>query len=171
MVSSIEDSSGRVRGVRIGDRRVAADVVVVAAGTWSSVVGGMAGLDLAIGLLFGGGDRISTPGFDDRVRPEDAPRIVKLLAHRLAAVRQTSVTGMWAGLREMTPDGLGLLGYVDGPSGLFVAAGFSGHGFMHAPAAGEIAAAMIDGDEPPFAVSTMSPGRFEAGVKPDPYAF
>ena len=208
-VSSIERSSGRVRGVRIGDRRVAADVVVLAAGAWSSVVGGMAGLDLPIeprhrqayragpspqlprrsphtvdlgtgvyfrvdddGLLFGGGDRTSSPpGFDYRVRPEDAPRIVELLAHRLAAVRQTPVTSMWAGLREMTPDGLGILGYVDGPSGLFVAAGFSGHGFKHAPAVGEIAAAMIDGDEPPFDVSAMSPGRFEAGVRPEPYAF
>jgi sarcosine oxidase subunit beta len=43
------------------------------------------------------------------------------------------VTTMWAGLREMTPDDVGVLGPVDDVAGLFCAAGFSGHGFMHAP--------------------------------------
>jgi sarcosine oxidase subunit beta len=111
------------------------------------------------GLVYGGGDHGGRAGFDDRVWPEEAPLIAALLAHRLPAMRGVTADEVWAGLREMTPDEVGLLGPA-GPPGLFVTAGFSGHGFMHAPAVGEIAAALITGGTPPFDVSAMSPSRF-----------
>ncbi|HXM58951.1 MAG TPA: FAD-binding oxidoreductase [Candidatus Dormibacteraeota bacterium] len=123
------------------------------------------------GLVFGGGDRESPPGFDDRVWPDGAPRVVELLTRRLPAVADAPLTGMWAGLREMTPDDVAVLGPIDEVPGLFAAAGFSGHGFMHAPAAGEIAAALIAGAAPPFDVSAMAPGRFAHGVAREGYAF
>jgi sarcosine oxidase subunit beta len=86
-------------------------------------------------------------------------------------MRDAPLTGSWAGLREMTPDDVAILGPIDEVSGLFAATGFSGHGFMHAPAAGEIAAALLTGAEPPFDAGPMSPGRFRAGVRSDGYAF
>jgi sarcosine oxidase subunit beta len=122
------------------------------------------------GLLFGGGDRETPAGFDDRVRAGDAPRIVDLVARRLPAMHGVRPAAMWAGLREMTPDDVPVLGPSEVP-GLFLAAGFSGHGFMHAPAAGEIAAALITGGQPPFDVSAMAPGRFAGGVRRETYAF
>jgi sarcosine oxidase subunit beta len=195
-------------GVRVAGERVAADLVVIAAGPWSAVVGRLAGVELPVeprhrqayragaspgiprpsplvvdiesgvyfhtagdGLVFGGGDRQSPPGFDERVRPSDAPHVVELLARRLPRMREAPLTGMWAGLREMSPDDVGILGPISGRPGLFVAAGFSGHGFMHAPAVGEIAAALITGSEPPFDVSAMSPDRFQRETRREAYAF
>jgi sarcosine oxidase subunit beta len=123
------------------------------------------------GVVFGGGDRDGVPGFDDRVRAADAPRAVELLTRRLPRLREAPLTAIRAGLREMTPDDLGVLGPFDEVPGLFAATGFSGHGFMHAPAAGEIAAALITGAEPPFDVSALSPARFRERVSVDDYAF
>ncbi len=207
-VAAIELAGGRVAGVVTRRARLAADLVVIAAGPWSAPVARLAGVELPVeprhrqayragaragirspspltvdlgsqvyfhadgdGLVFGGGDRDSPPGYDDRVWPEDAPRILELLTRRLPGMREAPLTSMWAGLREMTPDDVGVLGPVDEVPGLFCAAGFSGHGFMHAPAAGEIAAALITGAEPPFDVSALSPARFRGGVTGEGYAF
>lgn len=123
------------------------------------------------GLVFGGGDRDSPAGYDDRVRPEAAARVLELLARRLPAVRGAPVAEAWAGLREMSPDGLAILGPAPDVPGLFLATGFSGHGFMHAPAAGEIAASLLTGADPPFDVSAMSPARFAGELTPETYAF
>ena len=57
-----------------------------------------------------------------------------------ATVRQT-----WAGMMDVTPDSLPAIGPVNGLSGLTIAAGFSGHGFGTAPAAGQLAAEMATG--------------------------
>ena len=51
----------------------------------------------------------------------------------------------WAGLEAFTPDELPLLGPVSGIDGLFVAAGFSGHGFALAPAVGDVLARLALG--------------------------
>jgi sarcosine oxidase subunit beta len=49
---------------------------------------------------------------------------------------------------DVTPDHQPILGAVDGLEGLWLAAGFSGHGFMMAPAIGRRLAAAITGEEP-----------------------
>ena len=49
----------------------------------------------------------------------------------------------WAGLYEMTPDQTGIVSAVPGAAGLYVIAGFSGHGFMHGPIAGQLMAEMF----------------------------
>lgn len=75
----------------------------------------------------------------------------------------------------MTPDvavvGGGIVGPVAGAPGLFACAGFSGHGFMHAPAIGEVAAALITGEAPPHDVPALSPDRFREEVRRESYAF
>ena len=50
---------------------------------------------------------------------------------------------VWAGLYEMTPDQTGILSAVPGVDGLHVIAGFSGHGFMHGPIAGQLMAELV----------------------------
>jgi len=49
----------------------------------------------------------------------------------------------WAGLYEMTPDQMGIISQVPEVAGLHVLAGFSGHGFMHGPIAGQLMAELI----------------------------
>ncbi|HZU16795.1 MAG TPA: FAD-binding oxidoreductase [Candidatus Dormibacteraeota bacterium] len=123
------------------------------------------------GLIFGGGDRVGEPGWDDRFRPEEAPRIVELLTRRLPAMADAELAGGWAGLREMTPDDLAAVGPLPGLDRVHVAAGFSGHGFMHAPAVGEIVAAGLCREAPPVDVSALDPARFQRQLQAEAYVF
>jgi sarcosine oxidase subunit beta len=54
----------------------------------------------------------------------------------------------WAGLEAFTPDDLPVLGPVPGVEGLFVAAGFSGHGFALSPLVGDMLARLALGLDP-----------------------
>jgi sarcosine oxidase subunit beta len=123
------------------------------------------------GLVFGGGDRHGTPGLDESFRPEEAPRIIELLARRLPAVLETRLTGGWAGIRDMTPDDHGIVGRLPETEGALVAVGFSGHGFMHAPAIGEEIARMIVGEPAVVDVSSLSPNRFGSRLHHESYVF
>jgi sarcosine oxidase, subunit beta len=67
------------------------------------------------------------------------------------------------GLYDVTPDHQPALGAVPGREGLYVAAGFSGHGFMLAPEVGRLVAAVVAGDEPDELLAPLAPGRFEEG--------
>jgi sarcosine oxidase subunit beta len=70
----------------------------------------------------------------------------------LATAREVypSVAGVafargWAGLEAFTPDEVPVLGPVPGIDGLFVAAGFSGHGFALSPMVGDVLARLALG--------------------------
>ena len=64
----------------------------------------------------------------------------------------------WAGLYEMTPDRDALIGTAS--PGFFYATGFSGHGFLQAPAVGEVVRDLYLGVEPMCDVSAFSAARF-----------
>ncbi len=84
------------------------------------------------------------------------------LARRFPAGAGAPVRRSWAGLYDMTPDAHPIIGPAG--EGLYVAAGFSGHGFMQAPAVGDAVAAELLGDEPPLDLSPYRLERFEAGA-------
>jgi sarcosine oxidase subunit beta len=67
------------------------------------------------------------------------------------------------GVYDVTPDRQAIVGEVTGHDGLYVAAGFSGHGFMMAPEVGRGLAAMVVGEGPGEAFAQLRPGRFEQG--------
>jgi sarcosine oxidase, subunit beta len=71
------------------------------------------------------------------------------------------------GIYDVTPDHQAILGRVR--DRVWVAAGFSGHGFMLAPAVGRIIAeSVIDGREDPV-LGVLDPGRFAEGrLVPEP---
>jgi sarcosine oxidase subunit beta len=56
------------------------------------------------------------------------------LAHRYPPAAGVGVARAWAGLYDMTPDAHPIIGWVG--DGVYAACGFSGHGFMQAPAVG-----------------------------------
>jgi sarcosine oxidase subunit beta len=60
------------------------------------------------------------------------------LAHRYPSARGAPVVRTWAGLYDMTPDAHPIVGPVG--DGVYVACGFSGHGFMQSPAVGRAVA-------------------------------
>jgi glycine/D-amino acid oxidase-like deaminating enzyme len=76
------------------------------------------------------------------------------------------VTG---GYYEVTPDDKAILAEDPRLRGLFHATGFSGHGIMHAPAAGRAVADLATGSAPPFPLEGFALGPLlENRPRPDP---
>jgi sarcosine oxidase subunit beta len=84
------------------------------------------------------------------------------LAHRVPGAAGAPVRRAWAGFYDMTPDAHPVIGPV--AEGVYAACGFSGHGFMQAPAVGAAVAAELLGESPPFDLSHYRPDRFAAGA-------
>jgi len=112
------------------------------------------------GLLFGMGDPDERPGFDITVRWDFLPKVIEVAMQRLPALADAAVSHAWAGLYEMTPDHNPIIGPSSDVDGFYTIAGFSGHGFQHAPAAGRILADLITGRDPNFDVSPFGLERF-----------
>ena len=62
----------------------------------------------------------------------------------------------------MTPDALPILDCVPSIDGLYIAAGFSGHGFGVAPAIGEVMASKILGKKTAISLDAFSFDRFNS---------
>ncbi len=70
----------------------------------------------------------------------------------------------WAGLYEVTPDEQAILGKLPGLEGVIIAAGFSGHGFMHGPIVGRLMAEeILDGRAHTVNIDDLRYGRFALG--------
>ena len=73
-----------------------------------------------------------------------------------------------SGACDRTPDRQPILGHLPGHDGLHVAAGFSGHRFMIAPAVGRIVAGEIDGERDTV-LDVLDSRRFQEGrTVPEP---
>lgn len=68
------------------------------------------------------------------------------------------------GVYDVTPDHQAIVGVVSGHERLFVAAGFSGHGFMMAPEVGRGVAALVLEEDPATEIVPLRPDRFERGT-------
>jgi sarcosine oxidase, subunit beta len=116
------------------------------------------------GVLMGMGGR-DEPTFsttvDDRfVAEELLPKAIEVFP----PLAEAAIRSSWAGLYEMTPDRHSVVGPTP-VAGLFVAAGFSGHGFQHGPIVGKLLAEMIvDGSAQTLDVSALSLERFARGA-------
>jgi sarcosine oxidase, subunit beta len=98
---------------------------------------------------------------DDRfVAEELLPRAIALLP----AVADAGLATSWAGLYEMSPDRDAILGPVAGLDGLLLAAGFSGHGFQHAPIVGKVLAELATGARPTVDIEPLRLERFAEGT-------
>jgi sarcosine oxidase, subunit beta len=102
-----------------------------------------------------------TPSIDDLTFTERALEAGATLLPLLADVPVRRVLG---GLYDYTPDRRPLLGPVPGADGLFLAVGFSGYGFMIAPAVGEALAALMTGRDTDLPVHEFRVARFSTGV-------
>jgi sarcosine oxidase, subunit beta len=113
--------------------------------------------------VIGGNDRCVPAGTDTRIDWGLAESLMESLMHRFPRMRDASISRGWAGLREMTPDDNALVGPLGKPDGFWVAAGFSGHGFMQAPAIGEAVAELLVSGKPGINLDPLRPGRFAEG--------
>jgi sarcosine oxidase subunit beta len=115
------------------------------------------------GVLLGMADPNEKPAFDDSVNWDFVPTVVERALARFPMLERTSIKSGWAGLYEDTPDKHPILGKVDGVEGFISAAGFSGHGIMHAPATGELIAELIVDGRTSLDIRVLSASRFRTG--------
>jgi len=113
--------------------------------------------------LIGGSDRDTEEGTDTTLDWQLLPPLLTALTSRWPSLASAQVASGWAGLREMTPDDHALVGPVDSVPGLWTATGFSGHGFMQAPAVGEAVAQRLLTGRSDVDLYPLRPGRFAAG--------
>lgn len=93
------------------------------------------------------------------------PDVLATASRRIPALRGAEVRTAWAGLVEMSPDHVGIVGGVPELAGFVCANGLSGHGFMLAPAVGRIAASLALGVElPGVDLAALSPMRFRGAA-------
>lgn len=99
------------------------------------------------GILFGMVDQDEPSSYNTTVSWEFLERVNGVAVKRLPRLADAGIAHAWAGLYEMTPDAMPIIGPAREVEGFFLVAGFSGHGFQHSPAAGRILADMIAGRE------------------------
>jgi sarcosine oxidase subunit beta len=92
--------------------------------------------------------------------------IAALAPSRVPALRGVALDRprAWAGLYEMSPDHHALLGFAPACANLLLVNGSSGHGVMHAPALGLLAAELAaDGTARSLEIRPLRPSRFDEG--------
>lgn len=84
--------------------------------------------------------------------------------HRFPLLERAGLLSEWAGLYEVTPDEQAILGKLPGVEGVVIAAGFSGHGFMHGPIVGKLMAEeILDGRAHTVNIDDLRYERFALG--------
>ncbi len=109
----------------------------------------------------------------DRVSPFERHRVLdpqpsrrgveqawRRLVQAFPAFREARIAQSWAGYIDVTPDAMPVMDAVPGLPGLYLASGFSGHGFGIGPAAGEAMARLIQGQTPAVDLHPFRYGRY-----------
>jgi glycine/D-amino acid oxidase-like deaminating enzyme len=111
--------------------------------------------------------RVVDPPPDHRLLDEVMARAQTLFPE----LRTARPIERWAGMIDVTPDEIPVLGEVDGIAGLLIATGFSGHGFGFGPAAGYLMAELIQGRTPIVDLTDFRFSRFAepGGVRHRPW--
>ncbi len=120
------------------------------------------------GLLIGLANTNEKPGFDESIDNDFLDTMLMTALEVMPCLEdaeiKTKYPGTWAGLYESTPDHHAIIGFVPGVSNFLMVGGFSGHGLMHAPAAGRAAAELIaQGRSGTFDLEPLRFSRFAEG--------
>ena len=116
------------------------------------------------GLLIGMSDRDEPSTFSQDVDWGFLERVVEAAARRAPVLAESaSIKTGWAGLYEVTPDHQAILGPAAAVEGFWCACGFSGHGFMQAPAAGLLLAQQLLDGRTDIDISAFGHDRFARG--------
>lgn len=116
------------------------------------------------GLLLGWADKDMKSSFDVSIEPDYTDTIIEKALDRIPQLETAEIANQWAGLYETTPDHQAIIGWDTEVRGLFHVTGFSGHGFMHAPAAGVVTSEILAGVKPTIDISSLGPERFAHGL-------
>ncbi len=121
-----------------------------------------------LGLLLGMSDPEQEPGFHLDYSDDWLPRLGAAIGHRAPELLNVGLSKGWAGLYEDTPDHNALIGRATASSNFLYATGFSGHGFLQAPAVGEVIRDLCLNREPFIDVTPLSAQRFVSAAQARP---
>jgi sarcosine oxidase subunit beta len=116
------------------------------------------------GLLVGMSNPDEKPGDTYAIDEEFHLKTLERALYRLPLLEHARVASQLAGLYEVTPDAHPILAPARALPGLYIAAGFSGHGFQHSPATGKVMSELIlDGAAKSVDISMLDLERFAEG--------
>lgn len=202
-VERLIEREGRVAGVSTADTSYEADVVLIAAGPWTTELGRQVGAELPVrprrsqltaterlpvkgdfpfvsgnrvyarqthadNILIGGGGPWEENGYHTTTTRQALDVYGTYMTEMFPGLSRVPIIRAFAGTVELTPDHYPLLGKVPGVPGLWVSAGYNGHGFGLSAAAGrmftELLKHEVRGTETPAALrdalTDYAPGRF-----------
>lgn len=117
------------------------------------------------GVLMGMGGPDERASFE--TKPDEsfvADELLPTATRVFPPLEDASIEHSWVGLYEMTPDRHPIIGEAPGVQGLYLANGFSGHGFQHAPVVGKLLAELIvEGQARTVDISGLGLERFAGG--------
>ncbi len=117
------------------------------------------------GIMLGMVDKSDPPTFSMNVDDGYLEKLVEAALTRVPLLEKANILNGWAGLYDTTPDHHAIVGPVDEVKGLYLAVGFSGHGFMHSPAIGaSLSEVIVDGTARSLPLDALSLNRFAAGA-------
>jgi glycine/D-amino acid oxidase-like deaminating enzyme len=99
----------------------------------------------------------------DHIDADHLARIGDLIAHRMPPFADAQNTAGWTGPYDISADWNPIVGAVPGYEGLYVAVGFSGHGFKLAPTIGESLAQAVLGHDVRVPIDDYGIERFAEG--------
>jgi glycine/D-amino acid oxidase-like deaminating enzyme len=139
------------------------------------------GLKLRLGRRFLDEARLAHRWRLDHVSPFERVRILdpepvrwvldaaeKSLIECFPAFKPMKIAERWAGAIDATPDAVPVMSSVDRLPGLYLASGFSGHGFGLGPGAGMLMADLVTGAEPCVDPKPFRYTRYFDGSNPRP---
>ncbi|MDE2879325.1 FAD-binding oxidoreductase [Candidatus Palauibacter soopunensis] len=107
------------------------------------------------------GDPLADPDRMTAAAPRDLVALQRAqVGARMPAFKGARLTGSWVGPYDITPDWNPVLGPAPGLPGLYLAYGFSGHGFKLAPAIGRCVAQSLLGEAPDIDLAPYRRERF-----------
>lgn len=89
-------------------------------------------------FVMGQTDKYEVPGANYKEDWHFQVEVARKLLKFAPCLKNLKIVRHWAGLYAMTPDRQPIIGKYSEFDNFLIAAGYSGHGFMHAPATGEI---------------------------------
>ncbi|MFQ5721155.1 MAG: NAD(P)/FAD-dependent oxidoreductase [Candidatus Aminicenantales bacterium] len=113
------------------------------------------------GVLMGKNDPTEPPNFNTNLDWSWLEKVTAAAVHRVPILEKAKILKGWAGLYAVTPDDNPIIGALSEVEGFFCAAGFSGHGFQHGPAVGQILSELILKGKAMFDLSPFAYGRFK----------
>jgi glycine/D-amino acid oxidase-like deaminating enzyme len=108
------------------------------------------------------------------LNPPPSPLAVRQMhervARRLPSLANIPFEETWAGMIDVMPDVVPVMDEVSDYPGLFIATGFSGHGFGIGPGAGRVMADLVSGRTPAHDLTRFRLSRFTDGtpMRPGP---